>query len=161
MDAPEQTPILLGGEPGTWTPAQRSRNDRMAHFLRVLAEEGGCLTACQVAGVPYATVHRWRDEHEAFATAYDIASQRRLLAVEDNIFRIAQSTDPRMANATVKAGEILMRAWNPDRYTERLKTENTITINAQVQHVHSIRDQLRERQQERLQALRTIDEPNR
>ncbi|GAA0502754.1 hypothetical protein [Deinococcus depolymerans] len=102
MDAPEQTPILLGGEPGTWTPAQRSRNNRMAHFLRVLAEEGGCLTACQVAGVPYATVHRWRDEHEAFATAYDIASQRRLLAVEDNIFRIAQSTDPRMANASYK-----------------------------------------------------------
>lgn len=99
-------------------------------------------------------MHRWRDEHEAFTNAYDIASQQRLLAVEDNIFRIAPSTDPRMANATVKA-------WNPDRYTERLKTENTITINAQVQHVHSIRDQLRERQQERLQALHTIDEPHR
>jgi len=158
MDAPEQTPILLGGEPGSWTPAQRSRNDRMAHFLRVLAEEGIYLTACGVSGVPHSTVHRWREDHELFAKAYDLALQQRLSAVEDNMFRIARSTDPKTANATVKAGELLLRTWNPERYTERIKNETTITVNAQVQHVHTIRDQLRERQQERLQTLRTIDQ---
>lgn len=151
-DMDDQTPILLGGEPGTWTPAQRSRNERMAHFLRVLADEGGCLSACAASGVPYATVHRWREQHEAFAQAYDIASQQRLLAVEEDIFRIARSTDPRMANATVKAGEFLMRAWDPERYTEKQKIEQTVTVNHQVQVIEGFRDRQR-------QALRGLTLP--
>ena len=62
--------------------------------------------------------------------------------IEDNMFRIATSTDPKMANAAVKAGEFYLRALDRDQYTERQVIEQTVTLNEQVQVINKVRDQI-------------------
>lgn len=161
LTAVEQEPApkpLLPGDPSTWTPAQRTRNERMAQYLRTLRSEGTLTAACTVTGISQPTVWRWREEFPAFGNAVtQFLTRDRQLLIEENMFRIATSTDPKTANAAVKAGEIYLKALDPDRYADRQKIEQTVTINHQVQVVHEVRERLRAAQAEKLQRLQIVD----
>ncbi|PNY79189.1 hypothetical protein [Deinococcus koreensis] len=151
-------------QPAHWTPAQRTRNERMSAFLRALHVEGMLTAACAASGVSLPSVRRWRNDFPSFDEAVtEFLTRIRLSAVEDNMYRIATSTDPKIANATVKAGEFLARAWDREQYGERQRIDQTITVNGQVQIVHEARDtirqELRASRQQRLLALQTIDAP--
>ncbi|GHF65271.1 hypothetical protein HNQ07_004701 [Deinococcus metalli] len=149
---------LQSGDPATWTPAQRTRNERMAQYLRALRAEGTLTAACTATGISQPTVWRWREEFTAFGDAVtQFLTRDRQSLIEENLFRIATSTDPKMANAAVKAGEIYLKALDPDRYADRQKIEQTITINSQVQVIHEAREKHRIAQQEKLRQIRTID----
>lgn len=145
---------LMPGEPGTWTPAERTRNERMSAFLRALQTEGMILAACKASGVSDATVWRWREEYPAFAEAVTtFLKQKRVLVLEENLYRIAGSTDPKMATAVVNANIFLLRAWGPEAYQEKLRVESTQTVNHMVQQVHSVRDTMREEQAAKIASL--------
>ena len=152
---PEELTTLLPGDPSTWTPAERTRNERMAAFLRELHVQGILQDAATAAGVDQATVWRWREQYPAFREAVTkFLTRTRQAMIEDNMFRIATSTDPKMANAAVKAGEFYLRALDRDQYTERQVIEQSVTVNQQVQVILTTRDRLRAEQAQR---LKTID----
>jgi len=149
-------------KPFNWTPAQKTRSKRKAAFLRALHDEGSITKACKASGVPLSTVHRWRGAYPAFAKAVDTyITTVREQVLEDNLFRIAGSTDPKTATAAVKANELLLKAYNRPRWGDHLRTETTVTINQQVQVIHEVRDRMRAQQSEALARLqtRTIDMP--
>lgn len=149
---------LLPGDPGQWTPAEKRRHDRMAAFLRALQEEGMIRPACATCGVDTATVWRWREQYPAFEAAVtQFMTRTRVQTLEENMYRIANSTDPKMAMAAVRANEFLLRAWDRDTYDQAQRIEQTTTVNHMVQVIHEVRDSHRERQAERLKRLRTID----
>lgn len=153
---PDET-YLLPGDPNTWTPAERTRHERMAGFLRALQNEGMILAACKASGVSDATVWRWRDEYPAFGEAVtEFLKHKRVLMLEENLFRIAASTDPKTANAAVRANEILLRAYDP-RFAATLKVEGTQTVNHIVQMSNEVRDNFRQRQLEKIRQIRTVD----
>lgn len=145
---------VKGGHTRTWTPAQRQRSRRKAAFLRALQEHGSLGAACLASGVSDVTVWRWRKQYPAFDRAVlDFVEGVREQRLVESMYRIATSDDPKMANAAAKAGEFLLKVWNRDKYMERQKIEQTVTINHQVQVVQAVRDELRARQQEKLQRL--------
>lgn len=148
------------GNAGALTPAALIRRDRKARFLELLQEEGHITQAATRLGVSPSTVYRWRVQDEAFnAEVAEWITEEMETVVATNMFRIATSTDPKMANATVKAGEFMLKSLNREVYGDQLKQESTVTINHQVQVVHEVRDRLRAAQTEKLQRLITIDEP--
>ncbi|MFT2720715.1 hypothetical protein ACMT4L_11985 [Deinococcus sp. A31D244] len=154
-DTPQE---LQAAHPRTWTPAQRRRSRRKAAFLKALQEHGGITAACLASGVNDATVWRWRKQYPAFDRAViEFVEGVREQRVVESLYRIATSEDPKTATAAAKAGEFLLKVWNPTKYTEKQRIETTITVNAQVQHVHTVRDTLRAKQQERIRELRTIE----
>lgn len=155
---PEELTTLLPGDPSTWTPAERTRNERMAAFLRELHTQGILQDAATAAGVDQATVWRWREQYPAFGDAVTrFLTRTRQAMIEDNMFRIATSSDPKMANAAVKAGEFYLRALDRDQYTERQVIEQTVTVNQQVQLINQARDRLRAERQARVAQLGIID----
>lgn len=149
----------------TETPAEKIRRERKARFLEVLQEEGHITQAAARLGVAPSTVYRWRVQDPAFNDAIaDWLTEDMEVIVATNMFRIATSTDPKLANATVKAGEFMLKSLNRETYGDQIKQESTVTVNHQVQVIHEARDtirqELRASQQQRLQALRTIDMPS-
>lgn len=145
---------LLPSDPSTWTPAERTRHKRMAGFLRALQAEGMINPACKASGVSVATQWRWREEYPAFAAAVTkFLKQTRIAQLEDNMYRIANSTDPKMAMAAVRANEFLMKSWDREQYQESVRVEGTQTVNHMVQVVHSVRDTMREEQAAKLASL--------
>lgn len=149
----EQSHLVMG-DPSTWTPAERTRNERMAGFLRALQTEGMINPACKASGVSVATQWRWREEYPAFAAAVTkFLKQTRIAQLEDNMYRIANSTDPKMAMAAVRANEFLMKAWDREQYQENIRIEGTQTVNHMVQMIHSVRDSMREKQLAKIASL--------
>ena len=149
---------LLPGDPSQWTPAERTRHERMAAFLRALQEEGMVVPACKASGVDRATVWRWREQYPAFEAAVtQFMTRTRVEVLEANMYRIACSEDPKMSMAAVRANEFLLKSWARDTYDQAQRIEQTTTVNHMVQVVHEVRDSHRERQTERLQRLRTIN----
>ena len=145
---------LLPGDPGMWSPAERTRHERMAGFLRALQTEGMINPACKASGVSVATQWRWREEYPAFAAAVTkFLKQTRIAQLEDNMYRIANSTDPKMAMAAVRANEFLMKAWDREQYQESVRVESTQTVNCMVQVIHTVRDTMREEQAAKLASL--------
>ncbi|GGO28533.1 hypothetical protein [Deinococcus humi] len=155
----DQMPLTFyPGDPAKWTPAQRSRNERMASFLQHLQSEGMINPASKASGVSVATIWRWRDEYPAFNDAVvKFMTRTRMLTLEENLYRIANSTDPKMAMAAVRANEFLMRAWDREQYGEFKRVDQTVTVNHIVQLSHDARQAIQERQAQKLQQLRTID----
>ncbi|WP_156039211.1 hypothetical protein [Deinococcus marmoris] len=155
----EQAPLAFcPGDPADWTPAQRSRNERMTSFLQHLQSEGMINPASKSSGVSLATIWRWRDEYPAFNDAViKFMTRTRMLKLEENMYRIANNDDPKVAMAAVRANEFLMRSWDREQYGEFRKVEQTVNINHIVQISHDARQAIQERQAEKLQALRTID----
>ena len=153
-DAPEQPTTFLPGDPSQWSPAERTRHERMAAFLRALQEEGMVTPACKVSGVDQATVWRWREQYPAFSQAVTrFMTRTRVQVLEENMYRIACSDDPKVANAAVRANEFLLRSWDRDTYDQAQRIEQTVTINQQVQVVHEVRERNRQRQAERLRTI--------
>lgn len=149
---------LQGGHTRTWTPAQRQRSRRKAAFLRALHEHGSLAAACLASGIHDTTVWRWRKQYPAFDQAVvNFTEGVREQRLVESMYRIATSEDPKMANAAAKAGEFLLKSWNREKYADFKKVEQTVSIHQTVQAIHEVRDQFRERQAEKLKALRTID----
>lgn len=149
---------LLPGDPGQWTPAEKKRHKRMAAFLQALQEEGMIRPACLSSGVDATTIWRWREHYPAFEAAVTkFMTRTRIQTLEENMYRIANSTDPKMAMAAVRANEFLLRAWDRDTYDQAQRIEQTTTVNHMVKVVHEVRDGHRERQAARLARLKTID----
>lgn len=155
----DQAPLTFyPGDPAEWTPAQRSRNERMASFLQHLQTEGMINPASKASGVSVATIWRWRDEYPAFNDAVvKFMTRTRMLKLEENLYRIANSEDPKMGMAAVRANEFLMRAWDREQYGEFRRVDQTVTVNHIVQLSHDARQAIQERQAEKLRQLRTID----
>ncbi|GGK25776.1 hypothetical protein GCM10008955_19380 [Deinococcus malanensis] len=159
IDEQAQAP-LLPGDPADWTPAQKTRHERMCAFLRALQDEGMLLAACTASGVNITTVWRWREQYPVFEEAVTrFMNQTRVAKLEENMYRIANSTDPKMAMASVRANEFLMKAWDRPQYGDFQKVETTQTVNHMVQVVNADRDRHRNLQQQKLRQLRerTID----
>lgn len=146
----------IGGPPPT--PGEIKRRHLKAAALDALREHGTIGHAAAAAGVSPSTIYRWRETDADFNDAVtEWMHVDQVDQLHASMYRIATNDDPKTASAAVKAGEFLLKSLDRERYGDTIKNETTITVNAQVQHVHTIRDQLREKQQERLQALRTID----
>lgn len=151
--------MYLPGDPETWTPGMVDRHARMLQFMDALRQLGTYTDACRATDIDNATVWRWRNDYPAFRDAVTTFMTRdRQVAIEDNMYRIATSTDPKTANATVKAGELYLKALDRDKWGDKLTTDTTITINTQVQHVIEVREKLRAAQSEKLHRIRTLDE---
>ncbi len=151
---PQDAQELQGANARTWTPAQRQRSQRKAAFLRALQEHGSIGAACTASGINDVTVWRWRKQYPAFDQAViDFVEGTREQRVVESLYRIAMSEDPKIANAATRAGEFLLKVWNREKFGEKQRIEQTITVNHQVQFIHDLRDRMRKEQQEAIKAL--------
>lgn len=139
-------------------PAEIKRAELKARFLTALREHGTITHAAAAAGVNRATAWRWEQDDADFA-----AEVRRWMHTDqvselhESLYKIATSNDPRMATASVKAGEFLLKALDRNIYGDMTKIESTQTVNHLVQVVHTVRDDHRAKQLGRLNQLKTID----
>ena len=144
------------------TPGERVRRERKARFLELLPEEGHITATAARLGVSPSTVYRWRVLDPVFNDAVaDWLTEDMEEVVAVNMFRIATSQDAKMANATVKAGEFMLKSLNRATYGDQIKTEATINISGQIDVAHQVQQQFRvEHAALKLQAkaLRTIDQ---
>lgn len=148
----------LEGDPASWTAGQATRNHRMNVFMQALQQLGSLTQVFSHTDFPETTVIRWRRDHPKFADAINtFITDTRITRIEEAMYRIATSTDPKMANAAVRAQETLLKAYDRPRFGDHLTTESTQTVNHLVQVVHTVRDGIKARQQEALQRLKTID----
>lgn len=142
------------------TPGQRRRSHRKAAFLRSLQEHGSLTAACLASGVHDSTIWRWRQQYPAFDRAVlEFVEGVREQRLVESMYRIATSDDPKMANAATKAGEFLLKAWNREKWGDRQKIDQTVTITQQVQVIHEARERHREQQRAAIAALqvRTLE----
>lgn len=156
-NAPEREgePSLLDLLLLTETPAQKARREQKARFLELLEEEGHITQAAARLGVAPSTVYRWRVQDPEFNDAVsDWLSEGMEEVVATNMFRIATSTDPKIASASVKAGEFMLKSLNRDKYGDQIKQETTVTVNHQVQVIEGFR----EKQRAALNGIKTIDQ---
>lgn len=115
-----------------WTPAQRHRAARKSAFLKALHEHATIGVACQVSGVPDVTILRWRRAYPAFDQAVsDFLINVREQRVVDSLYQLTQKAleDPKFASAGGRAGEFLLKAWNPEQFAERLKVDTRHELN--------------------------------
>jgi hypothetical protein len=149
----------IDGDPTTWTAGQKTRHAKMCDFMDKLESLGSLTQVYALTKHSETTIHRWRTDYPKFAAAVDLfLTQTRLVRLEEAMYTIAMSTDPKMATAAVKAQEFLMRAYDRPKFGDQMKVESTQTVNHMVQVVHSVRDTMREEQQAKLASLqaRTI-----
>lgn len=140
------------------TPGEISRQQLKRRAIDALKEHGTLKAAAAAADVAPSTIYRWRDNDPQFAAEVDEFLHVTMVEeLEASMYRIATSTDPKMANAAVRAGELLLKAENRDKYGDHQKIESTQTVNHLVQVVHTVRDGIKARQHEALQRLKTID----
>lgn len=142
-------------------PASLRLMELKRRFLNALREQGTITHAAAAAGVARNTVWRWRRDDEEFRVEVDTwLHQDQVDELHDSMYRIATSTDPKIASAAVKAGEFLLKSLDRETYSDHLKIETTQSINVAVSVVHDIRAKHRtefEQLRERMRALRTID----
>ena len=137
------------------TPGEVKRAGLKAKVIAAMRQHGTLSAASLAAGVARSTIYAWRDSDPAFAAeVHQWMHEGMEEELVESLYRIATSSDPKMATAAVKANEILLKSVNPDKYSDRLKVDATTTVNHQVSVIHDVRDQLRERQAARLQQLR-------
>ncbi len=142
----------LGVKP---TPGVVKREGLKARVLAALQQHGTLSAAAAAAGVSRATIYNWRDNDPAFAAEVHQWMHEGLEEeLVESLYHIATSKDPKMANAAVRANELLLKSVNPDKYSDRVKVDQTLTVNNQVQVIHEVRDTLRTAQATRLQQLR-------
>lgn len=139
------------------TLAQRNRAERKAKFLEALQEHGSLSATCLATGTPRRTVYDWRETDAAFNEVCEAwLTEGMEDALVESLYQRATNPEDKTGE---RAAEFLLKSLNPDRYSERTKIDQTLTINQQVQVVHTVRDEFRARQEERLAQLRgrTID----
>ena len=143
------------------TPAEKIRRERKTRFLELLPEEGHITATAARLGVSPSTVYRWRVLDPAFNDAVaDWLTEEMEEVVATNMFRIATSQDSKIANASVKAGEFMLKSLNREKYGDQLKTEGTINISGQIDIAHQVQQQFRVEHaqlRDKARALRTID----
>lgn len=143
------------------TLAQQNRAAKKSAFLQGLREDGTLGATCRQTGLSESTIYRWRRDDPEFNQACEDWLHVELEdELHQSMYRIATSTDPKMANAAVRAGEFLLKAVNPEQYADRIKVDSTQNINVAVSITHEIRDKYRAEyaaHKAQLQALRTID----
>lgn len=139
-------------------PGELKRRELKRRAIEGLRSEGTINGAAAAADVPPSTIYRWRKADPEFdAAVTEFLHVDMVDTLEASAFRIATSTDPKMANAAVRAQELLLKAYDPDRFTERHKIESTQTVNHMVQVVHTVRENHRAAQVQALQRLKTLD----
>ena len=139
-------------------PGELKRRELKRRVLEALRENGTLTHAAAAVDMPPSTIYRWRKADPEFdAAVTEFLHVDMVDTLEQSAFRIATSTDPKMASAAVKAQEMLLKAYDRDRFGDHQRIEQTTTINHMVQVVHEVRDTHRERQAERLRRLRTLD----
>lgn len=139
-------------------PAQIRRQELKARFLTALREHGTISHAAAAAGVNRVTAWRWEQDDPDFAAEVrQWMHTDQVSELHESLYKIATANDPKMATASVKAGEFLLKALDRPTYGDHLKQETTLNINESVQVIHTVRAALSVRQVEKLQQLRTID----
>jgi len=121
--------------------------------LRELYEHGTIGMACKAAGISDVTILRWRTTYPAFdKIVSEFLLRVREQRVVDSLYQLTQKAteDPKFASAGGRAGEFLLKAWNPDTYTEKTKIDITATINTKLEVAHMVRDEMRASQTARL-----------
>lgn len=147
-------------------PGEIKRAELKRRAIDALREHGTIGHAAAAAGVSPRTIYTWRDADPAFNAAVTEFLHVDLVdTLVASAYKIATSDDPKIANAAVRAQEMLLKAYDPDTFTERQRIEQTVTVNQQVQIVHTVRDTLRAQQAQRLKTIdaeptpRTLPEP--
>ncbi|AWN24207.1 hypothetical protein DKM44_14015 [Deinococcus irradiatisoli] len=118
--------------------------------------------ACRAAGISDVTILRWRQRFPAFDQAVsDFLVHVREQRVVDSLYQLTQKAteDPKFASAGGRAGEFLLKAWNPNLFGEKITTSTTININHSVEIINSHRDELRAAQEARLHRITERKQP--
>ena len=143
------------------TLAQQNRAAKKAAFLQGLREDGTLGATCKRTGLSESTIYRWRRDDPEFNQACESWLHVELEdELHQSMYRIATSTDPKMANAAVRAGEFLLKAVNPEQYGEKIKVDSTQSISVAISIGDQVRDQFRAEHaalRAQARALRTID----
>jgi len=113
-------------------------------FLATLAESCNVTAACRAARIGRATAYEWRDADEAFAAEWAAAVEEAVDGLEQEAWRRARDgvdkpvTFRGQITATYREYsdrmlEILLKGHRPERFVERIRSENThaVTVNIQ------------------------------
>ena len=159
----EQTE-MKGGHAHAQAPmtlAQQNRAAKKAAFLLGLREDGTLGATCKRTGLAVSTIYRWRKNDAEFnQNCEDWLHDELEDVLHESMFQIATSTDPKMANASVRAGEFLLKALNPEQYGEKIRVDSTQSISVAISIGDQVRDQFRAEHatlRAQARALRTID----
>lgn len=152
MSAPSPMPVM--------TPPDIRREELKARVLDALKQHGTITKASAAAGVTPRTVQRWQNADPAFQQ--EVQRWMHIDQADDlalTLYEIAHlaKVDSKYANAGVRAAEILLKSLARDEFGDHQTIDQTVNVNQTVQVIHEVRDQMRERQQEKLKQLRTVD----
>ena len=113
-------------------------------FLTTLARACNVTAACQAAGIGRQTAYTWREDDTAFAAAWTAAIDEAVDRLEAEAWRrgVEGVDKPVTFQGEITASfkeysdrilEVLLKAHRPEKYIERLRTENThaLTVNIQ------------------------------
>ncbi len=113
-------------------------------FLEALTNTCNVTDACKAANIGRQTAYAWRESDEAFALAWAGALEEAVDALEKEAWRRAHDgTDKPIVYQGVVTGtyreysdrlmEILLKAHRPEKYIERLRTENLHAVSITIQ----------------------------
>lgn len=126
------------GPPTVRTAKARER------FLQALTATCNVTDACRAANIGRQTVYAWREDDDDFARAWAGALEEAVDALEKEAWRRARDgTDRPIVYQGVVTGsyreysdrlmEILLKAHRPEKYIERLRTENLHAVSITIQ----------------------------
>lgn len=142
--------------PARTTPGELKRQELKRRVIDGLKEHGTLTHAAAAAGISPSTIYRWREQDTTFNDQVTEFLNIDLIdTLVSSMFSIATSGDPKTANAAVKAGEVLLKAYDRPRFGDQIKQETTITNNQNVTHVIEFRDVMRAEQEAKVRAIRT------
>jgi len=113
-------------------------------FLQALTSACNVTAACKAAGIGRQTAYQWREDDPNFALAWSGALEEAVDALEKEAWRRAHDgTDKPIVYQGVVTGtyreysdrlmEILLKAHRPEKYIERLRTENLHAVSITIQ----------------------------
>ena len=119
-------------------------DDAREAFLSTLTAACNVTAACKAAGIGRQTAYQWRKEDEAFALAWAEALEEAVDALEKEAWRrAAEGVEKPIVYQGVVTGtyreysdrmmEILLKAHRPEKYIERLRTENLHAVSINIQ----------------------------
>ncbi|WP_267395246.1 MULTISPECIES: hypothetical protein [unclassified Sphingomonas] len=113
-------------------------------FLETLTACCNVTAACKAAGIGRQTAYQWREDDPAFAVAWAGALEEAVDALEKEAWRrAAEGVDKPIVFQGVVTGsyreysdrlmEILLKAHRPDKYIERVRSENLHAVSITIQ----------------------------
>ena len=142
-------------------PGELKRQDLKRRVVEGLREHGTLTHAAASAGISPSTIYRWRETDAEFNDAVtEFLNVDLVDSLVSSMYSIATSTDPKTANAAVKAGEFLLKGYAREQFGDQLKTEGTINISGQIDIAHQVQQQFRVEHaqlRDKAKALRTVD----